>query len=702
MTNSFKISIRVSIITLFMLLLSLVGFTIIGINYLAFNKVLNSSAKSLIDKTTLLVKERFLVYLNPLNRDLIEIKNTIDRGIINPENTEQFDKFLFEAIRYDPEIFMVYYGTSDGDFIGVDRENKRVIGLTHVINSKQPPVNIRYELDTQGKIVKKKLLTRHYDPRVRPWYQQAVREGEPIWTDVYTFYVFDKSDFLVPGVTAAAPIYDKNKNLKGVIALDLTVDGLQQFISNLEVTKNTMIFVVNNKSSIIAFRSPQNHEDIRGKKLSPEWIKKLNIPLEKIDFHDFQTQPRIKSYRFKDKNYFLSYQPVLNRRGVEPWYIIIIVPENDVTEPLKNLSMRYILLTILVLFIGTILVRIVSQRISNPIIQLTEEAKEITLLNLKPRPLLKTMIKEISYMDKTLSTLRSSLTSFQRYVPSSLVKKLMRTGKIAKVGGHNQIITILFSDIKDFTTIAESTPPQKLMTYLSEYFQSMTETVIQHDGTLDKYIGDAIMALWNAPSKDAKHAFHACETARIMLERLKKLNQKHRSQEFPEFNIRIGIHTGDAIVGNMGSEDRLSYSALGDSVNLASRLESINKNYHTQIIVSHTTFTQVSGKFPFRLLDEVAVKGKQESIAIYELITAQNLEDLEQHKEEFKEAFSLYQKGCWEKSINAFAALTPAYPGDKLAAVYIKRCQELANTSPANWDGIWRERSENHPKTGII
>ncbi|HDS3845095.1 TPA: adenylate/guanylate cyclase domain-containing protein, partial [Legionella pneumophila] len=143
MDSNFKISIRVSIITLFVLLLSLVGFTIIGINYIAFNSVLNSSAKDSIEQTSLLVKERFEIYLNPLNQDLIKITNAINNGIINPDDSKQFDKFLFESIRYNPEIFMVYYGSTTGDFIGVDREQKGIIGLTHVINSVSPPVNVR-------------------------------------------------------------------------------------------------------------------------------------------------------------------------------------------------------------------------------------------------------------------------------------------------------------------------------------------------------------------------------------------------------------------------------------------------------------------------------------------------------------------------------------------------------------------------------
>lgn len=683
MARNFKISIRISIMALFVFLLSLIGFTIIGINYLAFNKVLNNSAKDLITKTSLFVNERFQAYLDTLNHNLMEMRSAISNDIINSNNQNLFEQFLFETIQDNPDIFMIHYGAANGDFFNINREEKKGLQLVHTVNSKPPFINMRYKLDKQGKIIKKETMTIPYDPRTRPWYQEVVRNKKPIWTNTYKFYLFGRR----PGVAVAAPIYDKNNNLKGVTAIALTINHLQKFIKELELTKNTMIFVINNESNVIAFRDPKIPENIVGKKLDSDLLKKLNIPSKILDDH---FHLKIQSYVYKQQRYFFSYQPILNKLGIEPWHILIITPENDVIKPLKNLSKGYVLLTILVLFIGALLVRIVSQKISNPIIQLAEESKKITMFHLKAKSPLKTMIKEISYLDKALSTLRSSLTSFQRYVPHSLVKKLVHTGKIAKVGGQNQTITILFSDIKNFTTISESTSPQKLMTYLSDYFQSMTEAVIQHEGTLDKYIGDAIMAIWNAPSKDVEHAFHACETAKSMQKRLESLNKRHKNEGFPEFNIRIGIHTGEAIVGNVGSEDRLNYTALGDTVNLASRLESISKNYNTQIIVSHATFNQVSEKFHFRFLDEVTVRGKQESIAIYELITNQDIENLEQHKQEFIKAFSLYQKGLWKKSIEAFLAITPAYPGDQLASIYIERCRMLAHSSPVHWDGIWR------------
>lgn len=687
MFKSFKISIRLSIITLFVLLLSVIGFTIITINYVALNKILSSSAKTLIEQTSLLVKERVHMYLRPLSHDLIEMSHTLNQGIVDPNNIKQFDRFLTARIRYKPEIFMIYYGTVKGDFYGVDHETPNVIGLTQIVNSVTPPQSIRYELDDASNIIKTKYLTKYYDPRIRPWYQQAVEAGKPIWTNIYMFYVFDKSDYLVPGITAAAPIYDEKKNLTGVLALDLTIDGIQHFIRNLQVTENAMIYITNEKQQVIAYRNPFQTQDIRGEKLTPKLIRKFNIPL--VSFIRQHSKPLVSSYQYQGKQYFLAYQPITETIA-DPWNITIIVPAEDVLAPLEILSIRALLLTFIVLFIGALIARYISRKISHPIIQLAKEAEEITQLNLSPRPLLKTVIKEISYMDKSLSNMRTSLASFQRYIPSSLVKKLISSGKIAQVGGQNQNITVLFSDIKDFTKLAEETDPQQLMTYLSDYFQTMTEAVISHQGTVDKYIGDAVMAFWNAPFPDKRHAFHACETAVNMLERVEKLNSHNREYGLPEFAIRIGINTGEAVVGNVGSEDRLNFTALGDTVNLASRLEVINKTYHSQIIISAATYKKVENKFSFRLLDEVAVRGKRKGTAIYELLATPNIENLEQYKKEFKIAFTSYQRGEWEQSLLLFKKIPPAFPGDQLANIYMDRCQRLINSPPLVWDGIWR------------
>lgn len=398
----------------------------------------------------------------------------------------------------------------------------------------------------------------------------------------------------------------------------------------------------------------------------------------------------VSSFTHNNEEYFLIHRPILESHQSKPWYITIIVPASDVLAPLRALRFHTLLLTSLVLLLGIFIARVFSQRISKPIIQIANEAQQIARLELSQRPPIKTMIKEINYMDTSLSHMQSSLLSFQRYVPRSLVRQLILSGKIAEVGGQRQQITVLFSDIKNFTQLAEKSSPEQLITYLSNYFQSMTEAVITHEGILDKYIGDAIMALWNAPLSDPQHAFHACLTAVDMVHRLELVNQLNQQNDFPLFHIRIGINSGEAIVGNVGSEERLSYTALGDNINVASRLEAVNKLYNTQIIVSETTFKQVAKRFNFRLLDEIAVRGRQESTRIYELITASNIHNLEQHKSIFYRAFCYYQQGEWQNALNEFEELPPAYPGDQLASVYIQRCQGFLDSPVPGWDGIWR------------
>ncbi|WP_233579689.1 adenylate/guanylate cyclase domain-containing protein [Legionella septentrionalis] len=684
--KNIKISIRLSIITLFILLLSFVGLTIININYWTLTNILSKSAKHYIEQTSMLLQQRLNFYFLPLSQDLLEIRNMIHRGIIDLNDEGQFSQYLFESINHNPDIFMVYYGTEKGDFIGVDRENPRTISLNKIFNSKTPTLKTRYELDAIGVPTKSAPFTKPYDPRVRPWYKAAIEAGRPIWT-VYKFFVFGKGDILIPGITSAAPIYDKQGKLQGVIALDMTLDNLQHFIKQLLITPNSVIYITDDKMNVIAYQDPDVLKDIRGEKLSSQLTDLFQSMFPAKGKKHLQAS--IKSYVKDGVQYFLAYQPIEYKNIQEHWHVMIIVPAEDILAPLKRTSWRALILTLVVLLIGIIIVRYISQKISQPIIQLAEEANEITRLNLEPREPLDTIIKEISYMDRTLMRMRSSLLSFQRYVPGSLVRQLIYRGKIAQVGGEKQTITIMFSDIKDFTKISEKTTPERLMTYLSDYFQSMTEAVIAKHGTLDKYIGDAVMAFWNAPLADPLHAMHACQTAMAMIARVKKLNQKNQNTDYPAISIRIGINTGEAVVGNVGSEDRLSYTAIGDTINLASRLEAANKKYHTQIIVTHATVSQIEEYFPFRILDEVAVRGKEESTIIYELVTAEDTTNLDKHKQEFAEAFANYQKGNWKKSLQLFRQLTPAYPGDKLSEVYISRCEALLKTSPGEWDGIF-------------
>jgi len=209
---------------------------------------------------------------------------------------------------------------------------------------------------------------------------------------------------------------------------------------------------------------------------------------------------------------------------------------------------------------------------------------------------------------------------FEHYLAPEMVKKLQKNPALLKLGGDLRILTFLFSDIRGFTPISEKykSNPQGLTELINKFLTPMTDIILKHGGTVDKYMGDCIMAFWNAPLDTPNHQYMAIRAAREMKRKLRRMNIK---EEFGiELKIGIGINTGEAVVGNMGSKQRFDYSVLGDAVNLASRLEGISKNYDTTIVIGEDTYKSVKDKFKFRKLDDVQVKGKSNKVAIYSII----------------------------------------------------------------------------------
>ena len=216
--------------------------------------------------------------------------------------------------------------------------------------------------------------------------------------------------------------------------------------------------------------------------------------------------------------------------------------------------------------------------------------------------------------------MRNSLQAFQSYIPAELVRQLIQQGEGATLGGRERTLSILFADIANFTTISENMDPEPLMLQLSDYLGMLAEKIRFNHGTVDKYLGDGVMAFWGAPVPSEQHAIHACQAALSCRKGIQEMNRSWELKGKKPFWSRIGIHTGVTLVGNLGSQSRMNYTVVGDSVNLASRLEGINKIYQTEIIVSSDTRDAVEKEFLFRPLGSVAVKGKQQEVEIYELV----------------------------------------------------------------------------------
>lgn len=286
--------------------------------------------------------------------------------------------------------------------------------------------------------------------------------------------------------------------------------------------------------------------------------------------------------------------------------------------------------------------------------------------------------------------------AFSSYVSKELVEILIKNPDALKLGGEKRTVTVLFSDIRSFTTIAEKLSPEKLVLLLNSYLDPMTKIVLKHKGMLDKYIGDAIMAVYNAPLDLPEHAAEAIFTALDMLKELKILNHKLNEIGLPEIEIGIGINTGEAITGNMGTELRFDYTVIGDTVNLASRLEGLNKLYGTRIIISETTFQQFKSsrvqefkslRVQVRKLDLIRVKGKKEPVRVFEVLEEDS--PLKEAIKDFENALNLYRKCEFKEAVTIFSYLSAKF-NDKASMLFKERCERyILNPPSEQWDGIY-------------
>lgn len=286
---------------------------------------------------------------------------------------------------------------------------------------------------------------------------------------------------------------------------------------------------------------------------------------------------------------------------------------------------------------------------------------------------------------------RELRSTFSKYVSPAIVDEVLKDTENLKLGGRKQRMTVMFSDVRGFTTISEKLPPTELAQLLNDYLSPMTDIVFKNKGTLDKYMGDAIMAFFGAPIFYKDHAVHACRCALESLEKLKELQAQFKARDLPMIDIGIGINTGEMSVGNMGSKIVQSYTVMGDSVNLGSRLEGINKEYGTRIIISEFTYADVKDQFACREVDRVRVKGKNEPVRIFEVLKEGSLNETEQTwLSQYEKGFHCYHEKKFAEAITFFQKADELRNTDPLSQIYVERCEDYVQTPPPpDWDGVY-------------
>lgn len=686
-----KIGIRFSILALFVTLLITLGCVILSVDFIVSNRVLLTFSENLLQSASKNIEHETSAFLETIHKNLGYNAKLIEKGIITPsfsfpdKANKDFISFLIGIAEEQPSFFTVSWNLVDKNVVLIERRDDDYFNV-HITYRKKN-IEMRLVVDRKGNSIGNPIYTSKVEtkPETRPWFSAVITKKKYFISDIYA-YLFAKKLCLA----GAYPVFGKNGMLLGMLETTVMAQSLSDFVSGLTITKNSHIFIFDDKDNLVAAPILKNYSSGNLLKISD-----MNIPWVHESFQEHsKNQKQLFSYSFKNKTYIAFFKKVEN---VElPWTIAIVLPISDV---IGQFVINFIISSIIiaaVLILGILLIWFFSTAISKPIISLAQEAIDIKNMNFSHVTKIKSRIKEVIYMQESFTAMTQSIKSFIRYIPFTLVKNLISSGKIAKVGGEYKKITLMFADIHNFTSISENMPPHELTAYISEYFETMTKIILAKNGTLDKYMGDGIMAFWGAPINDEKHALHACQGALIMQKKLVDLNTHWQSEKKPSVSVRIGINTGDVIVGNIGSKDKLSYTAIGDGVNLSSRLQDLNKVYGTTIMISQTTYEIVKDnkELSFRFLDLIAVRGKHNFIYVYELLTNDHplKQNLERYNIDFKNAFEAYKRGDWLLATTLFKQMKQQYPEDRcnVLQIFLERCFAFKNNPPEDWTGVWR------------
>jgi adenylate cyclase len=377
---------------------------------------------------------------------------------------------------------------------------------------------------------------------------------------------------------------------------------------------------------------------------------------------------------------------------------VVAIPEDDLLAAIVRQRQVILVVFAAALLLAGVTVLPLSRHFSEPLVELAENSKRIGELDLDPSEPIATNLLEVDQLAAEQERMRVALDAFSRYVPVEVVRGLLSRGDAARIGGVRRSITILFSDIVGFTSIAESMTPEALTAHLAEYFGDLM-TAIREDGhgEVSQIVGDGVVAFWGAPALDSDHPVHAVEGLLRCLDRLEISNTRWEQRGLPALPTRFGLAAGPTVVGNVGAPTRLSYTAVGDSMNLASRVEGLNRFYGTLALATGELRDLTGERFAWRDVDRVRVKGKDVAVEIFEILgrSGEVADERLAFAARYEEALSAYRDRSFDSAIAILEGLVGEYPGDASVQRLLERCLLLRQRSPADdWDFTTRFTSK--------
>lgn len=551
-----------------------------------------------------------------------------------PRDIEAKQEFLLEVLRNIPNATSIYTGYPDGSYLQVINAQRQDVRRTlaapdgtafaiRTIAGRETAdvISTLRFLDSEAREISGRDIDyASFDPRQRPWYQAVIQDGAPVSVGPYV-----AGTLQVPTLTIAAPM---RGNGRVVVGINIHLQTVSALLNAQGISPRARAYIIDAGDDLVAHSDP----DIMSRIIAI-WSRASGAFDATANGFDtsVETVARLRRdpafangglarIELDGERQLVQIAPVGVSGLFKGSVAAIVVPMEDLVAEANRLLVRNLLIAAAFVIAGVAASVLLSRMVSRSLYRLADEARRIGDLDVSEKAVSHSWISEINTLASALAASRHAISQFALYVPREVVRRIVSPEGRAVVKATRQDVTALFTDIRDFTTISERNSPEDVVDTLSAYFELLNTIAERNGGTVVQYLGDSIFVMWNAPVQDDSHAEHGCRCALAMKAAIDTLNEENRRTGRPELLTRFGLHTGPAVVGSFGAISRQQYTAMGDTINVASRLEGLNKDFGTSILVSAAIHDAVGDRFEFRPLGLSQVKGRAERVDLWELV----------------------------------------------------------------------------------
>jgi adenylate cyclase len=626
------------------------------------------------------------------------VRSIFFQEAIKPTDEAKREFIFLALLRSHPTLSWIALGFPDGAFFGALRAADDEIDMVEV--KRNPETGIREQrVDTYtpepGDVMfrGREITPSDYKATTQTWYQRAVAEDGPGWSMLSHLPYRDR-----PAIVTSTPIVI-NLDFAGVVAVVVELERLSQFLAGLQVGKTGTVVLLDRNSRVVASAaSAALKRQRRGEMPELDTLARDHPMLASVDavlegggvsLADLRDTRQLQVIGPADgKTYFVTFSPL----NFSDWVVATVIPASDFLASIeRNATTLLIALAALTVIVAAIATLLANRLVVAPLLRVASQLKHIEEFRLDQVTRVASPLRELDDLSGVLLQMSRGLASFQKYMPTELVRTLVSQGVEARPGGHQQTLTVMFTDVTGFTGISEELG-SRVVPVLAEYLEAVSAAVLNHCGTIDKFLGDGVMAFWGAPVPSEQHAADACAAA---LECQTLLSLQRAAAERcggTPLRMRIGINTGRMLVGNIGSSERLNYTVIGDPVNIASRLEPLGKIYGVEIVIGEDTRIAAGDAIIVRRLDRVSLYGRTGGLAIYELLgmAERSGAEIPEWVRSYEAGLAAYENRCWSEAIKLLETVAAARcPVDRPSEILLERCRAyLADPPPDSWTPI--------------